>query len=390
MISFTGKLEHLPIVDVMQLLHQGRKSGILRIQGRKGESQLVFKDGYMVSANHLNSRIRIGQILVNLNIITPEMLDRALREQGSAGAGRKPLIVTLIEQGVVNEKGAYQGLEHLIELAVVEILTWKKGSFSFEVLPASVTDFSFYPEKLMGEVTVDTQSALMEALRVYDEKKRDGELTEEDPEDVVVAKSAGATAPAEPRQLRPNGRLVQCPRCNNTLRIGKHVAVWSTDMNSAPLPVLYTGRGCAALGVALLCYGLYGLASYYGNDWQAILSEGRWEPVPKREVFFRLGFIPWLFTLFSSMFLTAARRFLLLRERARKEMQMTACAGIAIWAVQQTAGFISWIKMANAPTFSYCAVGVASSLLNTVVFSIPFLALLWYLQSKAITREFPE
>ena len=41
-MSFTGDLEHLPIVDVIQLLHATRKSGILRIGCRKGESQLVF------------------------------------------------------------------------------------------------------------------------------------------------------------------------------------------------------------------------------------------------------------------------------------------------------------------------------------------------------------
>lgn len=77
-MSFTGKLEHLPIIDVIQLLHSTRKSGILRFASRKGESQLVFKDGYIVSANHPNSSVRIGKILVDLNIISPETLSQAL------------------------------------------------------------------------------------------------------------------------------------------------------------------------------------------------------------------------------------------------------------------------------------------------------------------------
>ncbi len=77
-MSFTGDLEHLPIVDVIQLLHATRKSGVLRIKSRKGESDLVFKDGYIVSANHLNNSVRIGQVLVDLRIITPEVLDQAL------------------------------------------------------------------------------------------------------------------------------------------------------------------------------------------------------------------------------------------------------------------------------------------------------------------------
>ena len=475
MISFTGNLEHMPIIDVVQLLHQTKKSGILRVKGRKGESQLVFKDGCMVSANHLSNSIRIGKILVDLNIITPEILDKALQVQGSAGAKRKPLIITLIDQGLVNEKDAYKGLEYLIEMAVLEILTWKKGSFTLEVLPTSANDFRFYPGKLISEISVDTQSVLIDALRIFDEKRRDGELTEEEPpEDELFAKGGSTashvecpeyhlTGKVDALEMPPEGRLVSCPRCKNTFNVDKPGAVRSHDKmnvcpmcqystfgtemfavcpmcglvgskyqaklrekqemeweqqqaqhihellfcsihnpdllrtpaaygerNAAPLPVRYAGWGCSAFGVALLCYGLNELASYYGNDWQTILSESRLEPISKMEVFFRLGFLPWLFTLFSSLFLTVVGRFLLLRDRARKEMQIAAWAGVAVFAVYETAEFISWVRISSSPSFFYCATGLTSSLLMTVLWSLPFLALLRYLRSEAIVREFPE
>ncbi len=191
-MSFTGDLEHLPIVDVVQLLHSTRKSGILRVMCRKGESQLVFKDGYFVSANHLDNRVRIGKILVDLNVITPEILDQALAAQKSAGPNHKPLIITLIENGMVNEKDAYRGLERLIELALVEVLTWKKGTFTLDVLPESVTDEYIYDtEKMNGEIKVDTQRILMDALRIIDEKTRDGELVDDDyPEEDVAPTKA--------------------------------------------------------------------------------------------------------------------------------------------------------------------------------------------------------
>jgi len=189
-MSFTGDLEHLPIVDVVQLLHSTRKSGILRVMCRKGESQLVFKDGYFVSANHLDNRVRIGKILVDLNVITPEILDQALTAQKNAGPNHKPLIITLIENGMVNEKDAYRGLERLIELALVEILTWKKGTFTLDVLPESA-EYIYDTEKMNGEIKVDTQRILMDALRIIDEKTRDGELGDDDfPEEDV--------APTEP------------------------------------------------------------------------------------------------------------------------------------------------------------------------------------------------
>jgi hypothetical protein len=412
MISFTGNLEHLPIVDVVQLLHQTRKSGILRVKGRKGESQLVFKDGCMVSANHLNNSIRIGKILVDLNIINPEILDKALQLQNRAGSERKPLIITLINQGLVNEKEAYKALEHLIEMAVLEILTWKKGTFTLEVLPTSVNDFRFYPGKLISEINVDTQSVLMDALRIFDEKRRDGELTDEEPpEDELFAKG-GSTAmlavcpqcgmvgsesqaklrkkqemEREQQQAQRNQELLSRSIRNPDLR---QAPAAHEERNTAPLPIRYTGWGSFAFGVALLCYGLFGLASYYGKDWQAILSEGRLEPISKIEVFFRLGFLPWLFTLFSGVFLTVVGRFLLLRDRARKEMLMAAWAGVAVCIIYETADFISWVRMSSSPSFFYCAIGLVSSLLMTVLWSIPFVALLWCLRSEAIVSEFPE
>ena len=180
-MAFTGDLEHLPIVDVIQLLHATRKSGILRVKSRKGESQLVFKEGFIVSANHLDSTVRIGKILIDNNFITPEILDQTLVAQQNAGHDRKPLIITLIERGLVNEKDAYKGLEQLIEMTVVEILTWKKGTFTLDVLPKSVADgYKYFPEKMNSEINVDTQGILMNALRIFDEKMRDGELQEED------------------------------------------------------------------------------------------------------------------------------------------------------------------------------------------------------------------
>ena len=176
-MSFTGDLAHLPIVDVIQLIHSTRKSGTLSIKSLKGESQLVFNDGYFASANHLNNSIRIGQILVGKNFITPERLEQALLEQKQSGAARKPLIATLIEQGAISPENAYSGLENLIEMTIVEVLTWTSGTFSLEVDKIEACDeYRYFPETLKQEILLNAQAILMDALRIYDEKMRDGTL----------------------------------------------------------------------------------------------------------------------------------------------------------------------------------------------------------------------
>jgi hypothetical protein len=186
-MAFTGDLEHLPIVDVIQLLNSTRKTGVLSVKGRKGESQLVFKDGYIVSASHLNNSVRIGQVYVDKGMISSEQLEQALQRQQQDGENRRPLAITLIEMGILTENDAYKGLQHLIEMTVVEILTWKSGKFTLDHLTDVIDcDFKYYPEKMNHEINVNTQSILMDALRIFDEKKRDG-LIEDEPEEPAAA-----------------------------------------------------------------------------------------------------------------------------------------------------------------------------------------------------------
>jgi len=187
-MSFRGELEHLPIVDVIQLINSSRKSGLLTVEGRKGESQLVFKDGYIVSASHLNNSIRIGQLLVDMGMLAQEQLEQGLRKQQLDGEARKPLAITLIEMELLKEKDAYKALQHLIEMTLVEILTWKTGKFTLQHHEEVIDcEFRYYPEKMNNEVNLNTQSILMDALRIFDERKRDGLIDEEADESETMA-----------------------------------------------------------------------------------------------------------------------------------------------------------------------------------------------------------
>lgn len=176
-MPFTGDLAQLPIVDVIQLIHSTRKSGTLTIQSQKGESQLVFTDGYFVSANHLNNSVRIGQILIEKKLLTPEALEKSLLDQKATEAPHKPLVRILIEQGHIKRDDAYKGLEALIEMTIVEALTWTTGTFSMDLDRIDISDeYRYFPDTLHEEIMLNSQHILMDALRIYDEKMRDGTL----------------------------------------------------------------------------------------------------------------------------------------------------------------------------------------------------------------------
>jgi CheY-like chemotaxis protein len=173
-MAFTGDLEHLSIVDIIQLVHTTRKSGIFFVKGDKGESKLVFSSGYIVGANHINDRVRIGTVLVKTGAITLDDLKQALSVTNDAAGNRKPLMVTLMHMGKLKREDALRGLKRLIEMTIVELMNWTKGTFTFDT---DTFVFSSEGGAASGDmeegVGVDAQMVLMDALRIFDERERD-------------------------------------------------------------------------------------------------------------------------------------------------------------------------------------------------------------------------
>jgi len=119
-----------------------------------------------------------------------------------------------------------------------------------------------------------------------------------------------------------------------------------------------------------------------------VLSEPLLEPVSKFYVFFSLGFIPWLLTLFGSYFIWAANQFLRLRGGSHDRLTESAWAGFAVVVIYETVDFIDWVSVSSStPSLSYYAAGIVSSLLMIALLGAPFFALLWYLKSDVVIRE---
>ncbi|NWF99092.1 MAG: DUF4388 domain-containing protein [Nitrospirae bacterium] len=173
-MAFTGDLEHLHIVDVIQLIHTTRKTGTLTVKGEKGISRIIFSNGYIVGANHLNNRVRIGSVLVKLNAITKQDLEEAIDVQKKAGKSRKPLITTLIEMGKLSREDAFKGLKELIVMTLVDLIGWTNGTFTLDTDAITAShECSYFPDRMEQEISLDAQMVLMDALRIYDELQRD-------------------------------------------------------------------------------------------------------------------------------------------------------------------------------------------------------------------------
>jgi hypothetical protein len=394
-VSFTGDLEHLPIVDVIQLLHTTRKSGILQVKSRKRESDLVFKDGYIVSASHLNNSVRIGTILIERNIITPGILDQILLEQKNAGAERKPLICALLDKGLVKEDDAYQGLEHLIEMTIVEILTWKRGTFTLDVPPAALADdYRYYPGKINREINIDTQGVLMDALRIFDEKMRDGELAEEEfPEDdgAVMGTVPDEEGPAPSADDLGLMRLELERVDQDEKEKRQHYAAIDALLmqEEEPVPVLkvpiqYLGRGAVLVGLVVLACGVKGLYDYGQiRPAVAVFPEVEDPPGPFR-LYLVHGLLPTLQALVGMYAAMAGTLFLKMGPGGRKGLEAAAWSGIAFAAASELVNLVASIKRASSsPSFMYYLVEFIDFILMTALWTVPLLAAVWFLRRDA-------
>jgi len=173
-MAFTGDLEHLPIVDIIQLVHTTRKSGIFSVKGSKGESKIVFSSGYIVSANHINDRVRIGTVLVKTGAISIDDLKQALDVTNDAAKNRRPLMITLMQMGKLKQEDALRGLKKLVEITIVELMSWTKGTFTFDTDTIVVSsEEGASSDDTEQDVVVDAQMVLMDAIRIFDERERD-------------------------------------------------------------------------------------------------------------------------------------------------------------------------------------------------------------------------
>jgi DNA-binding NarL/FixJ family response regulator len=109
-----------------------------------------------------------------MGAITIDDLKQALSAANNSAQDRKPLMAALMQMGKLKREDAQRGLKKLVEMTIVELMSWTKGIFTFD------TDTAVYSSEdgassgdREQDVGVDAQMVLMDALRIFDERERD-------------------------------------------------------------------------------------------------------------------------------------------------------------------------------------------------------------------------
>ncbi|MCX7771168.1 MAG: DUF4388 domain-containing protein, partial [Proteobacteria bacterium] len=173
-MSFSGNLEHLPIVDVMQLLETTKKTGTLFVKNNGLEYKFGFINGFIVSTTHPDTTNSLLQLLSFKNILNQEKATKILEELQK---NQKTLVAYLLEKNLIEAKSLKILLTNLVEMTVVDILTWQKGEFHLSVEETEISEeYKAFSSITKTDLYISTQNTLMEALRLFDEMRRDNLL----------------------------------------------------------------------------------------------------------------------------------------------------------------------------------------------------------------------
>lgn len=129
-MAVEGTLELFKLPEILQLVAQQRKTGILTIQGQQDIIAISFLNGQIVAADALNQTVEEGlsQVLVGEGLMTSVEFQRAAAEfQNTSGR----LLDHLVERRYVGRPELLRALRIQTTRLLEQLMVWDKGEFKF-------------------------------------------------------------------------------------------------------------------------------------------------------------------------------------------------------------------------------------------------------------------
>ncbi len=129
-MTVEGNLNVFQLPEILQLIAQQQKTGILTVQGEDDIIAVSFLKGKVVGADslHHTSEERLARILVDQGSVAQKVVDDLLQEQASTGSRLQDL---LIDGGHTQRAQLLAGLRQQYTDLLVGLLHWDQGDFKF-------------------------------------------------------------------------------------------------------------------------------------------------------------------------------------------------------------------------------------------------------------------
>jgi hypothetical protein len=148
----------MPLSDLLQFLHQARKTGTLIVHGDRYSKKLVVRDGVIVSTASDDPTDYLGQYLLREGRITEDQLRKAIETQQKTRVMLGKILVTV---GAIQEADLMTLLVEKAEETIASLFLLADARFEF--LEGSV------PAEIAVPLHLNIEDALLKGLAWYDE-----------------------------------------------------------------------------------------------------------------------------------------------------------------------------------------------------------------------------
>ncbi|MEN8155115.1 MAG: DUF4388 domain-containing protein [Acidobacteriota bacterium] len=160
-MAFKGTLRDFKVPDILQLISYQKKSGILTFTSNDGFITLIFEKGLIVGVDSFPKKLelRSGNVLVKQDLISEEMLERALSIQKRTN---QKVGEILLSMGLIGENTIAEALQTQATEIILSLFKWKKGEYNFKVM-------DFIDKSLKTIDPLPTDNIIMEGVQMLDE-----------------------------------------------------------------------------------------------------------------------------------------------------------------------------------------------------------------------------
>ncbi len=155
-----GDMSEMQPSDLLNFLHQGRRTGLLLTRSDGTERGIVLVDGNVAWACSTSPGERLGELLIRSGLADRTRIESALADQAAAGE-KKRIGQMLVDRGVLGPDEVFRGLRHQVGEIFLGLLVARSGSFVFMR--------NLDRERLPAQLMLDTQAMLLDGLRRLDE-----------------------------------------------------------------------------------------------------------------------------------------------------------------------------------------------------------------------------
>jgi len=156
MAGLEGTINEFSVADVLQLICQQQKSGVLSVEHKGQKEEIHLEEGKIVSAGP--AKYKLGEILVRAHKLSPEDLQRALHKQQET---YELLGEILVKQGSITPDCLERAINNQIYETLYDVFQWKEGTYQFNPQIKNRASSAVKP--------MNFQSVLLDVLRMIDE-----------------------------------------------------------------------------------------------------------------------------------------------------------------------------------------------------------------------------